>query len=152
MRVHRDDAPVGIRQLALIGERIVDAGRRVERQVDVVDDILLVAPLAVDVVGFDRHRAAELTLEADRASARCAAGARTRAARRIPGRRAAGRRSAGEFPRASVEGAVLREQNCVQRLRVGRQRLPLVGFAAKSGRPSLVYWMTAIWALPVAND
>ena len=56
-----EQATVGVR------ERVVGTGRGVERQVRVVDDVLLVTPLRLHVVDLQRHGVAELVLEADRA-------------------------------------------------------------------------------------
>src|SRR5437762_9986867 len=61
-----DDAPRWIRARRAIGEWIRYAGRRVERDVRVVLQHLLVAAARVDVIRLDRHVGGELTLEADR--------------------------------------------------------------------------------------
>ena len=91
---------------------IVGAGGRIERQVDVVDDVLLVASLAVDVVGLDRHRAAELALEADRGLE----GARQVHELGRPDEFLDGPEQTGRAPvnpgAPVVEGAVFVEQNC----------------------------------------
>ena len=65
MRVHRDDAPVRKRPVASGREIQVDAGVRIEEQVHVFDNVLLVRALAVDVVGRDGRRGVELPLNTD---------------------------------------------------------------------------------------
>src|SRR5438874_369658 len=65
MRVHRQDAPVRERAIIYDSEGQIHASRRVVVEIDVVDDLLVVRTLAVDVIGFNGHRRAKLSLEPD---------------------------------------------------------------------------------------
>src|SRR6185436_13520209 len=62
---HGEDAELRVRELAAIGVGIVHAGVWIERDVEVQVTPSLVGAARVDVVGLDRHRAADLPLDAD---------------------------------------------------------------------------------------
>ena len=66
MRVHRHHTPIRIRPRRTVRERQVRTRRRIERQIDVVHDVLLVIALAVHVVDRERRYGANLMLDADR--------------------------------------------------------------------------------------
>ena len=66
-RKHPDHAVERERSTAGVRVRIGNACRRVEGEVDIVLDRLLVAALRVHVVGFDRHVLGQLARDADRA-------------------------------------------------------------------------------------
>ena len=133
----------GIDAARAIGGRIVGAGRRVERQVDVVDDVLLVAPLAVDVVGLDRDRGAELALDADRGLPRPRhVDDVERSAELLERARQAGRRAGVAARLPCGEGwppgsASRRRSSAPARRSAGPA--PLVGSSAKLARPSFAY-------------
>ena len=63
---HRNQPVLRVGAASDVGERIVGAGGRVERQVRIVDDVLLVIALAVDVVSLEGHGAAQLVRQPDR--------------------------------------------------------------------------------------
>src|SRR5215470_7825279 len=140
MRVHRDHAPVRIReelapkgiQRGCRGIRQVDARLGIERQIDVVDDVLLVIALGEDIVRRERRNRTQLALDADGGLERAGQVDVLRQSDKLLKITNQTGTTSGKIrglPRIEYRGVARAEKRL--RLRVGRQRLTVRGIGGK---------------------